>query len=137
MFLQSKCIELLTLQAQMYEEMTSKPGASIFKTGYDKERILFAKDYLLQNAITPPTLTELAKIAGLNEFKLKRGFKEVFNNTVFGYLNDHKLTQARELLLSGSSAIKEIADDLGYSSVPHFSSAFKKKFGVSPGKVKK
>lgn len=137
MFLQSKCVELLTLQAQMYEEMISKPGASVFKTDYDKERILFAKDYLLQNAITPPTLTELAKISGLNEFKLKRGFKEVFNNTVFGYLNDHKLTQARELLLSGSCAIKEIADDLGYSSVPHFSSAFKKKFGISPGKVKK
>lgn len=137
MFLQSKCIELLTLQAQMYEELTNRNTASVFKTGYDKERILFAKDYLIRHAVAPPSLTELATIAGLNEFKLKRGFKEVFNNTVFGYLNDHKLMQAKELLLSGNAAIKEVADDLGYSSVPHFTTAFKKKFGISPGKVKK
>jgi AraC-like DNA-binding protein len=135
LFLQSKCIELLALQAQMYEDAGRK-SANICKSDHDKDCIHFAKDYLLQNAVQPPSLTELAKIAGINEFKLKQGFKEVFNNTVFGYLTDYKLNQARELLLTGDLAIKDVADQLGYSSVQHFNSAFRKKFGVPPGKLK-
>jgi AraC-like DNA-binding protein len=55
---------------------------------------------------------------------------------VFGYLTDFKLNQARELLVS-NLPIKEVADRLGYSSVQHFNSAFRKKFGLPPGKVKK
>ena len=136
LFLQSKCIELLTLQAQMYEDVACTSSPIIYKPGHDTESIHFAREYLLQHAAQPPSLTELAKIAGINEFKLKQGFKAMFNNTVFGYLTDFKLNQARELLV-GNIPIKEVADQLGYSSVQHFNSAFRKKFGCPPGKVKK
>jgi len=133
LFLQSKCIELLTLQAQMYE---NTERAEVTAPGADKERICYARDYLLQHALQPPSLTELAKIAGINEFKLKQGFRQVFNNTVYGYLSDYKLNQAHEQLLA-NVAIKEIADNLGYSSVQHFSNAFRKKFGRPPGQVRR
>lgn len=136
LFLQSKCIELLTLQAQMYENVASNSSPIICKPGHDTESIHFAREFLLQHAAQPPSLTELSKIAGINEFKLKQGFKALYNNTVFGYLTDYKLNQARELLV-GNLPIKEVADRLGYSSVQHFNSAFRKKFGVPPGKVKK
>lgn len=135
LFLQSKCVELLALQAQMYEDAAGK-SSLVCKSVIDKDRIHYAKDYLLQNAIQPPSLAQLAKIAGINEFKLKQGFKEVFNNTVFGYLADHKLNQARELLATGKIPIKDIADQLGFSSVQHFNNAFRKKFGVPPGRAK-
>jgi AraC-like DNA-binding protein len=135
LFLQSKCIELLTLQSQMYEDADRASSSIICKPG-DTDSIHFAKDYLLQHAAQPPSLTELAKIAGINEFKLKQGFRALYNNTVFGYLTDFKLNQARELLVS-NLPIKEVADRLGYSSVQHFNSAFRKKFGLPPGKVKK
>lgn len=137
LFLQSKCVELLALQAQMYEDAASQPSGCISVSGNDKESIWYAREYLLQHAVQPPSLTELARIAGINEFKLKQGFKQVFNNTVFGYLSDYKLNQARDLLLRGDTAIKEVADGLGYSSVQHFSNAFRKKFGVPPGRVRK
>jgi AraC-like DNA-binding protein len=136
MFLQSKCIELLTMQVQLYEDTAAKT-ARICKSDYDKDCIHFAKDYLLQHALQPPSLHELARLAGINEFKLKQGFREVFDNTVFGYLAEYKLAQARELLLGGKLPIKEVAEQLGYSSVQHFSNAFKKKYGVSPGKAKR
>ncbi|THU40443.1 helix-turn-helix transcriptional regulator [Niastella caeni] len=136
LYLQSKCIELLSMQAQMHEDAASKAASLICKPGHDTDSIHFAKEYLLQHAAQPPSLTELAKIAGINEFKLKQGFKALYNNTVFGYLSDYKLNQARDLLVSKSS-IKEVADQLGYSSVQHFNSAFRKKFGLPPGKVKK
>ncbi|MFA6150421.1 MAG: AraC family transcriptional regulator [Chitinophagaceae bacterium] len=137
LYLQSKCIELLAMQGQAYEDLANRKSiAQVCKSAYDLERIHFAKEYLLKNAITPPSLSELAKVAGVNEFKLKSGFKEVFDNTVFGYLNDYKLQQAKELLLMGNS-IKSVADDMGYSSVQHFSTAFRKKYNVPPGKLKK
>ncbi len=137
LFLQSKCIELLSLQAQMYEDAASRSPSRIYTSPHDKDRIYQAREYLLEHALQPPSLTELAKIAGINEFKLKQGFRQVFNNTVYGYLSDYKLNQARELLVHGNIAIKEVADDLGYSSVQHFSNAFRKKFGIPPGKVRK
>lgn len=138
LFLQSKCIELLTLQAQMYEDaaQTSQTPSLLVKPGHDTESIHFAKDYLLQHAAQPPSLSELARVAGINEFKLKQGFRALYDNTVFGYLADYKLTQARDLLMA-DVAIKDVADRLGYSSVQHFNSAFRKKFGIPPGKMKK
>jgi AraC-like DNA-binding protein len=137
LFMQSKCVELLALQAQMYEDTVGQAEGIIGKTFINKDCIHYAKDYLLQHIQQPPSLTELARIAGINEFKLKQGFREVFNTTVFGYLSDYKLTQARDLLLGEKLPLKEIAERLGYSSVQHFNTAFRKKFGVPPGRVRK
>ncbi|RAJ35604.1 helix-turn-helix domain-containing protein [Pedobacter cryoconitis] len=107
----------------------------MLKSPYEIDCIHYAREYLTKNIHTPPSLAELAKIAGINEFKLKNGFKELFDTTVFGYLSEVKLTEAKEQLLSGL-AIKVISENMGYSSVQHFSTAFSKKFGISPGKVK-
>lgn len=136
LFLQSKCVELLALQAQAFEHADEKSKPKALKSDYDKDRIYYAREYLLEHANNPPSLTALAKAAGINEFKLKQGFKETFNNTVFGYLSDHKLMQAKALLADNLLNIKNIAAQLGYSSIQHFSNAFSKKFGVSPGKAR-
>lgn len=137
LFLQSKCVELLAMQAQAFELASNRPDRSLLKTKYDKDRIYYAREYLLAHASSPPSLSELAKVAGINEFKLKQGFKATFDHTVFGYLSDYKLSKAKSLLTDTQLDIKNIADDLGYSSVPHFNKAFSKKFGHSPGKVRK
>ncbi|HVI46410.1 MAG TPA: AraC family transcriptional regulator [Chitinophaga sp.] len=135
LFLQSKCIELLAMQAEAVEAVAHPEDKRVLKSGYEKDCILYAREYLLEHLTDPPSLQELATLAGTNTFKLKNGFRELFNTTVFGYLNEVKLTQARELLLSGFT-IKDVADQLGYSSVQHFGTAFRKKFGVSPGKAR-
>ncbi|QIL39431.1 helix-turn-helix transcriptional regulator [Pedobacter sp. HDW13] len=136
LFLQSKCLELLALQAQAFEEAARKTERPTLKSAYDKERIYYAREYLLANACKPPSLTELAKVAGINEFKLKQGFKETFGNSVFAYLSDYRLMKAKELLADKQVDIKNISDDLGYSSVQHFNKAFTRKFGLSPGKAR-
>lgn len=133
MFFLSKCIEILVLQSEAFDRSEQKQFIYC-KTQYDRERILFAREYMIQHFDVPPTLTELARIVGINEFKLKKGFKEVFNNTVFGYLTDYKMELARNELAQGQKTASELAYDLGYSSVQHFSNAFKKKFGMSPTK---
>lgn len=136
LFLQSKCIELLVLQAESFEQVMqcTKP---LIKSASDKERIHFARTYLLEHAINPPSLSELSRITGLNLHKLKNGFKEVYGQTVFGYLSDYKLHKAKDALNSSTTSIKELAYELGYSSVQHFGNAFQKKFGIPPGKMKR
>lgn len=134
LFLQAKCIELLTLQVEALEKQQHTPANTVMKTADDKSRIVYARDYLVAHMSSPPSLTELATIAGTNTFKLKNGFKELYNQSVFGYLTQVKLSQARELLLSGLP-VKEVADQLGYSSVQHFTTAFRKQFGTTPARI--
>ncbi|HEY1163670.1 MAG TPA: AraC family transcriptional regulator, partial [Chitinophaga sp.] len=135
MFFFSKTMEMLVLQAEAFDRaFNNKPH--YIKSDYDRERILYVRDYLLENIDAPPTLTELSRKAGLNEYKLKRAFKETFDKTVFEYLSDVRLETAKTDLLENKKTATEIAFGLGYSSLQHFSMAFKKKFGVSPNKMK-
>lgn len=136
MYYLSKCVELLVLQTDAFDKLEHNKNFAI-KNSYDTECIYYAKDYLLQNITNPPSLIQLSKICGLNEFKLKKGFKEVFGQTVFGFLSDKRLELSRMDLLETMKPISEIAYELGYSSPQHFSMAFKKKFGISPNTITK
>ncbi len=136
LFLLSKTIELLVLQAESFDKFQNSK-AEYIKHDYDKERLVFARDYLVKNIKSPPTLVELAKIAGLNEYKLKRGFKEMFNQTAFSYLSDLRLDLAKKDLSEGKKQATEIAFELGYCSLQHFSNAFKKKFGIAPSQARR
>lgn len=135
LFLQSKVLELLALQCEQHERAQELKIATFSLSATDKEKIYHARDLLISHLEEPPSLQQLSRMAGLNEFKLKNGFKHVFSNTVFGYLNDHRMQHARKLILSQQQSLSEIADKLGFSSIQHFSSAFRKKFGVSPSKM--
>ncbi|MGX5820577.1 helix-turn-helix transcriptional regulator [Chitinophaga lutea] len=132
LFLQSKAMELLALQSEQteWENKRALPSAKLPRG--DEDRIYHARDLLLAHAQDPLSLSELARKAGINEFKLKNGFKKVFNNTVFGYLNDFRMDQAQEMVRAGEKSFTDIAGDLGYSSLQHFSAAYRKKFGCSP-----
>jgi len=135
MFFFSRTIEMLVLQADAFDKAFNV-GPQYIRSDYDRERIFFARDFLLKNIDSPPTLSQLAREAGLNEFKLKKGFRETFNKTVFEYLSDIRLGNAKASLSDPNRSVTDIACELGYSSVQHFSTAFKKKFGVSPSKMK-
>ncbi len=74
--------------------------------------------------------------AGLNEFKLKSGFRKMFGRPVFSYLKEHRLEKAGELIRGGGKSVTEVAYETGYSTLQHFSNEFRKKFGVNPGSLK-
>jgi AraC family transcriptional regulator, transcriptional activator of the genes for pyochelin and ferripyochelin receptors len=133
-FLLSKAMELMVLQADAYAQAQQKPLQHI-KSDYDRERIVYAREYLLKHIDSPPSIPELAKIAAINEFKLKKGYKELFGNTIFADLADVRLEQARLSLLENNCPVTDIAYELGYTTVQHFSYVFKKKFGVTPKQV--
>ena len=96
------------------------------------DRIHYAKAILMDNLSDPPTLGELAHRVSLNDYKLKVGFRQVFGTTVFGYLHQHRMEVARQLLAAQRMNVKEVARTVGYASQSRFATAFRKRFGMNP-----
>lgn len=94
------------------------------------EKLRFSRAYLLGHYKTAPTIKELSRIVLLNESQLKRGFKKIYGKTIGRYVTDLRMEKALTLL--ENHQVNEIADLLGYKSVPHFISTFKKFYGESP-----
>ena len=87
-------------------------------------KIKQAKDIILERMAEPPTLQELSDEIGLGLKKLKEGFKQIYGDSVYGYLLDHKMDLARKLLESGKYNVNEIGLKLGYSTASHFIASF-------------
>ncbi|MEH2070181.1 MAG: AraC family transcriptional regulator [Nostoc sp.] len=130
-YLEGKALELFGLMAEAEIALhDSKPPHALKSDTVD--RIHYARDILLQRLEYPPTLAELAKLAGLNEYSLKQGFRQVFGKTVFGYLHDYSMEQAWQLLEAGVWKVEEVACMVGYRNLCAFSRAFRKQFGIRP-----
>jgi len=134
LFVEAKVIELLTLQiAQINEEENGKSNLK----RVDIHKLYEVKDLLIKNLNNPYSIEELSRIAGINRTKLQDGFKELFGTTVFGYLADSRLEEARKLILAGNHAtISEISGMIGYKNPQHFTAAFKRKYGYLPKDIK-
>ncbi|MCG9887175.1 MAG: AraC family transcriptional regulator [Cyanobacteria bacterium] len=139
MYFEGKSIELLTLgldqaRAQAVGSPPHPQGqaTALSPRDFEDDRIHRARDILLQNFQNPPSLKELAYRVGINDCTLKRRFKQVFGTTVFGYLYDYRMEQARRWLLEQPWSVTEVARRVGYTNLCAFSTAFRKKFGVSP-----
>ncbi len=97
-------------------------------------KIRKAKDIIISRMAEPPGLQELADEIGLSLKKLKEGFKQIYGDTVYGFLFEYKMEVARKLLESGNYNVNEVGLKVGYSTASHFISAFKKKYGTTPKK---
>ena len=133
--LQNYVNELFLLQLQE----TTAAEASAYATGIrenDLKKLKEMKAYLDANFLEELSLAELVKIAGLNTYKIKTGFKSLYGKSVFEHIRCKRMEYAHNLLINGQYNISEVASIIGYEHVQHFSTAFKKHFGTSPGKFK-
>ena len=98
----------------------------------DVNGIYEARDYLTQHYRNPPKIPELARMVGLNQTKLKAGFREVTKLTIYSYITKCRMERAADLLLNGNYGIAEVAYEVGYDYPANFTSAFKKFYGKLP-----
>ncbi|MEL6925181.1 MAG: AraC family transcriptional regulator, partial [Bacteroidota bacterium] len=131
-YMESKTLELLSLQIKQFKDDLNPIGRQTLMRKYDMEKLMEARDILVSNLAEAPTIPELAKQIGINQQKLKKGFKSVFNKTIFNFLSDERMNAARLMLVEGSLNIREIATRVGYSNKSHFSRRFKEKYGILP-----
>ncbi|MDE3212517.1 MAG: helix-turn-helix transcriptional regulator [Bacteroidota bacterium] len=97
-----------------------------------RDRITQARNLLLEHLTEPLTIRELSRRVAINECYLKKGFRELFGTTIFDFFQSQRMEHARFLLYQKAMGVTEVSQVLGYSSISHFSTAFKKHTGLKP-----
>jgi AraC family transcriptional regulator len=98
----------------------------------DREKIYKAREILLEHIGDPLTIKALSRKVAINECYLKKGFKELFGTTVFDFYQTQRMEHAKYLLYDKGLSVTDVSGLLGYSSISHFSTAFKKHTGIKP-----
>ncbi len=113
-----------------------KPDEEFFCTRQQRlaqERVEQVMMLLKQNVTEPPSLEELGKKIGCSHFYLSRIFSTQTGQTITQYLRQLRMEKAAELLKSREYNVTEVALEVGYNSLSHFSAAFQETFGCCPG----
>lgn len=128
--IQGKILEFFNLLNQS----TSEKLADISSNKPVAQKI---RDRLLSANLRIVTLDELAQEFHLPARFLNQVFISEFNESIASFSSNYRLIQAKHILETSKSPMKIISANLGYSHVNHFISAFKRKFGVTPGSLRK
>ncbi len=131
-------LEILTLAERCITDKTEKSENEIdyksefeFGSGLENEFVKLIA-YIHDNLNREITLQELADKMCLEKSYFLKKFKARYSCTPIKYTKLVKMEKAKELLTCSDMKITEIADELGFQSVHHFSSWFTKAVGVSP-----
>ncbi|MCG7497365.1 AraC family transcriptional regulator [Vibrio sp. Of7-15] len=129
LYLQGKVLELLAL---IYHNMHREVNVCCGMTPRDMDCIQLAARIMEERMDSPPSLIELSRQIGINDNKLKKNFKMVFGETVYGFLSNKRMAKAGELLAVGDLSVQEVANIVGFKHVGHFSKKFKEQYMCSP-----
>lgn len=129
---QTQMLLLLTMECMMGESVADTINCKFLANEADREKIIKAREILLQQIGEPITIKELSRKVAINECYLKKGFKEMFGTTVFEFYQGQRMEHAKFLLYEKGFSVTEVSVQLGYSSISHFSTAFKRHTGLKP-----
>jgi len=135
MYIESKVMELITLFFQ--EDSFCYTCSDSLLQPEEIKRLNRAREIILTSLDDPYSIKELAKKVGLNEFKLKKGFKQLYGTTIFGLVRSQRMEKAAWLMKKKGYNVSETATLLGYSNFSNFTIAFHKYFGCNPGEYLK
>lgn len=108
------------------------PACRFLSNENEREKIFDAINILEVTVHQPLTIKELSRKVAMNECYLKKGFKTITGKTINEYQQFLRISKAKELLQQKGQTVSEVANELGYSSISHFSTAFKKATGLKP-----
>lgn len=100
------------------------------------DRISYSLDYIETNIYNSVSSIAMAKEAGYSLFHFQRVFKDTTGFTPKAYLRARRLTLAAEELIETDNDIIIIAEDAGFESQAAFTKAFRKQYGIAPGKYR-
>jgi AraC-like DNA-binding protein len=129
---QSQMLLLYSLECMVGEKEVEGFQCKFLANEADREKIIRAREILLSQIGDPLTIKALSRKVAINECYLKKGFKEMFGTTIFDFYQGQRMEHARYLLYEKGLSVTEVSVMLGYSSISHFSTAFKKHTGLKP-----
>jgi len=129
---QSQMLLLYSLECMIGEKEEMVFSCKFLANEADREKISKAREILIQHIGEPITIKELSRKVAMNECYLKKGFKEMYSTTIFDFYQSQRMEHAKYLLYEKGLSVTEVSLMLGYSSISHFSTAFKKHTGLKP-----
>jgi AraC-like DNA-binding protein len=108
------------------------PGRDRGAGRVQRERVEAAKSYVTGAFRSRLTLDEIARAVHYSPYHLARLFRRETGEPIHRYLNRLRLGAALEQLADGADDLTTLGLDLGFSSHSHFSSTFRREFGISP-----
>lgn len=124
----------LELAATVMAGLEQRGGASTLRA-HDVRRLRAAQDILRQRLDDPPSLPELARLAGTNVNKLTTGFRQLFGCSVYEFVRAQRLDLAYRLIAAGHGSVAQAAQACGYTD-SHFTKVFRQRFGVAPSALR-
>ncbi len=138
LFLEGRVIEVLS---HAVEGLTARnaladgEGMRLRLSSRDRQRVREAHALLLSDLEQTPRLRDLARAVGLNENKLKVGFRQLYGNSVYAYFQEHRMMEAAALLRAGGQTVTDVALAVGYANPAHFSKVFRRCHGYPPSEL--
>lgn len=127
----------LGLLARWLAPLPSVPEIGDGILGREERRaVMRVVDRLVSDVCYPPSLEQLAALAGMSHARLNRCFRRLYGKTVFAWLRDHRLEQAHRHLRDDTASVTEIAFLCGFSSSSHLAAAFRERYGCCPADVR-
>jgi AraC-like DNA-binding protein len=129
---QTQMLLLYSLDCMIGEKEINILTCKFLANEADRDKVIKAREVLIQHIGEPITIKELSRKVAMNECYLKKGFKELFGTTIFEFYQSQRMEHAKYLLYEKGLSVTEVSVMLGYSSISHFSTAFKKHTGLKP-----
>lgn len=101
------------------------------------ETIIKVQEWIQDNYSAPVQVVDIAARFKLSVRSLNRRFKSATNTTPLQYLQDLRISQAKDLLKQSNLVISEVADQVGYQDASHFSGLFKRLNAVTPNEYRR
>ncbi|GEN75752.1 helix-turn-helix transcriptional regulator [Chryseobacterium hagamense] len=128
LFVEAEIIRLLFLIFEQFSENST--ADKIPKTP------LMIKKFIDENYCRNIKAEDIGRSIGINQNKIRKEFKAHYHRTVSNYMAELRMLKAKKMITDQEIMIKEIAIECGYEYVQNFTRAFKKKFSVSPEKLR-
>lgn len=133
--LQIAALSLLAEQARQLQPVAAAAAPGIRRWRPDDEaRLHQARDLVLGQFDKPLTVAWLCAAVGINEFKLKQGFRDLFDTTPHRLLTTVRMQHAWTLLEAGEP-VSRVAYRTGFEHPANFSAAFSRFHGRTPKSV--
>jgi AraC family transcriptional regulator len=129
--LQAKALEVVA--AFLYQPLAGEELFCQRQHHLNRERVQKVLAILKENLAEPPGLEELGRRVACSHFYLSRIFTQEVGKTISVTLRDLRMERAANLLREGRLNVTQAALEVGYSSLSHFSSAFREVIGCCPG----
>lgn len=131
LWFQAKAVELMGeffFQPPPSEELFCHRHQRVVRDRIDQVDAILRRDL-----VNPPTLADIGREVGCSPFYLSRTYSKEKGQTIPQFIRQLRLERAAALLQGGRHNVTEVAMEVGYSSLSHFSQAFHQHFGCCPG----